>query len=69
MMSIWICRDLDFEWGRQLGDTQAAAAELEWDLQIEHELGPWPSRDGWTEEIDVERIPLHLLEYHQVVQR
>ena len=32
------------------------------DRDIERELGPWPSRDGWTEETDIERVPLEIVE-------
>ncbi len=62
-LRVFVCGpDLEFEYGRQIGEAQQLEAELDADFAIEAAMGPWPSRDGWTEEVDVEHIPVHALD-------
>lgn len=66
-MILFVCgspeEGLEEAYARALSEAEALERDQEEDLQIERELGPWPSVDGWAEEIDredLELVPMHV---------
>ena len=54
--------DIEQRWAKSISDAQREEYELDQDEQIERDLGPWPSVDGWTEEADVEMVTVEVVE-------
>lgn len=54
--------DMVDRWAKSICKEQREEYEHDQDIEIERELGPWPSRDGWTEEADVEMVAVEAME-------